>query len=83
MSTKFLIGGLLAGAAVGVAIGMLFSPQGERTREKLMSGARKLGDALNRSSVGESLKEEFNQEVDRVADKGKQFIESTSQKVKA
>jgi hypothetical protein len=37
MEAKNLIGGLLAGAAIGVAVGILLAPRsGEQTRKKLM-----------------------------------------------
>ena len=36
METKNLIGGLLAGAAIGVAVGILLAPRsGQQTRKKI------------------------------------------------
>ena len=75
MNTKVLIGGLLAGAAVGVAIGMLVSPE---FRETVKKGVRKVTD----SSFGDAVKEGYNEHVDEVANKGKELIDSGSRKVK-
>ncbi len=82
MNTKLLIGGLIAGAAVGVAIGTLLAPEGTITKEKLVKGARKVGDMLNNSSIGATIKDAFNNEVDEVAGKGKHLINYTSDKMK-
>ncbi|MCE2733104.1 MAG: YtxH domain-containing protein [Cyclobacteriaceae bacterium] len=47
MNTKYLLGGLLAGAAIGVAIGILIAPQsGAETRTALKKGTGKLKDDL-------------------------------------
>jgi gas vesicle protein len=52
MNTKNLIGGLMAGAALGVAIGMLLAPDtGSKTREQLATGARKLTDGLKSTAM--------------------------------
>ncbi len=77
MNAKNLIGGLLAGAAVGVAIGILLAPgSGKETKAKLMKGSNKLvgdiKDALEDSV--DSLKYQFNDAVDGVARKGKDLV---------
>lgn len=80
MNSKILIGGLLAGAAIGVAIGLLLSPStSAKTKEKLMTGARRLKNSLGGM---ETFKESFNHGVDEVANRGKQVIDSTSERVK-
>ncbi len=74
MDSKNLIGGLLAGAAIGVAIGLLFAPtSGKQARQKLSDGSRKLTDSL-KDSMGESLdvlKNKFTAGVEEVTRKGK------------
>lgn len=77
MNAKNLIGGLLAGAAVGVAIGILLAPSsGKETQAKLMKGTGKLVDGIKgalEDSV-DSLKYQFNETVDGAAKKGKEMV---------
>lgn len=85
MDSKKLIGGLLASAAIGVAIGILLAPSsGERTRSKLIRGTRKLSDNLEEAVEDsiDSLKEKFNYGVDEVVKKGKEMINHASDRVK-
>lgn len=85
MDAKNLIGGLLAGAAVGVAIGMLLAPDsGANTRKKLTDGSKKLTDALRDSVDGsiDSLKEKFSSGMDEVVRKGKDGLYNTNEKIK-
>ncbi len=85
MDAKNLIGGLLAGAAVGVAIGMLLAPDsGANTRKKITDGSKKLTDALRDSVDGslDTLKEKFNSGMDEVARKGKDALYNTNEKIK-
>lgn len=85
MDAKNLIGGLLAGAAVGVAIGMLLAPDsGANTRKKITDGSRKLTDGL-KDSVDEtidSLKQKFNSSLDEVTRKGKDALYNANEKIK-
>jgi len=85
MNTKNVIGGLLAGAAIGVAIGMLLAPySGERTREKLLKGARKLTDGM-KGTVDDSIdliKDKFHSGVDELARKGKDALYTPNERVK-
>ena len=86
MNAKSLIGGILAGAAVGVAIGMLLAPDsGVKTQQKLTKGARKLGDSLVGTAEEsiQSLKDRFNSKVDEVAKRSREGITSVSERVKA
>jgi gas vesicle protein len=86
MNAKSLIGGILAGTAVGVAIGMLLAPDsGAKTQKKLIKGAKDLGNSLMGSAGGsiQSLKDKFNSTVDETARRGKEGISSASEKVKA
>ena len=85
MNTKNLIAGLLAGAAVGVAIGMLLAPSsGEKTREDLAKGSRKLVDGLKGSVEDsiDSLKQKFTTGLDEVTRKGKETFNVSNDKMK-
>jgi gas vesicle protein len=81
---KNLIGGFIAGAAVGIAIGMLLAPsEGKETRQKIVDGSVKLKDNL----VGtvndsiEKLKDQFNTKIDQITKEGKQKVDYTSEKI--
>ena len=82
---KNLIGGFIAGAALGIAVGMLLAPNdGKKTRQKLVDGSAKLKDNLV-GSVNESLeklKEQFNTKIDQLAKEGKQKVDYSSEKIK-
>ncbi len=83
MNAKSLIGGILAGAAVGVAIGMLLAPEsGTNTKKKLAKGARQLGDSLMETAEGsiQTLKDRFNRKVDDVARTSKDGISNANEK---
>jgi len=86
MNAKNLIGGLLAATAIGVAIGILLAPaSGEETKKKLIKGSRKLADSVKdtvEDSI-DSIKQKFNFGVDEVARKGKEAINTASERVKA
>jgi gas vesicle protein len=86
MEAKNLIGGILAGAAIGVAIGILLAPEsGEKTRNNLVKGSRKLTDSLQdtvEESI-ESLKARFNAGVDDAVKKGKETVNHAGERVKA
>jgi gas vesicle protein len=75
MNAKSLIGGILAGAAIGVAIGMLFAPDsGSRTQKKLVKGARKLGDSL-KQSAGDSFQSLKNKVSSKAREEGNAYSE--------
>lgn len=82
---KNLIGGFIAGAAVGIAIGMLLAPNdGKKTRQSIVDGSVKLKDNLV-GSVNESiekLKDQFNTKIDQLAKEGKKTADYTSEKIK-
>lgn len=83
---KNLIGGFIAGAAVGIAIGMLLAPNdGRKTRQQIVDGSVKLKDNLV-GTVNESienLKNQFNTKIDQLAKEGKQkATDYTSEKIK-
>ena len=51
MRGRDFLGGVLIGAVVGAALGLLLAPQsGEETRETLCSTARELSDKMKESS---------------------------------
>lgn len=86
MDAKNLIGGLLAGAAIGVAIGILLAPKsGAETREDISKGSRKLTDSLKGTMEDslELLKEKFNAGVDDVTKRGKDVLSNANDKMKA
>lgn len=80
METKTFTGGLLAGALLGIAVGILLanSTSGE-TKEKLVKGAKKVTDALGdtvNDAIG-GVKEQYDDAVEQ-ARKGKETIKSYS-----
>ncbi len=85
MNAKDLIGGLLAVAAIGVAIGLLLAPKsGKQTREDLASGTRKLTDSLKGTVEEslESLKGKFNSGVEEVVKRGRETTNNLGEKLK-
>lgn len=85
METKKLIGGLLAGAAIGIAIGMLLAPRsGAETQKKILGGSKRLANDL-KNAVGESIdsvKNRYNSAVDDTARRGKDVISQASERAK-
>jgi len=83
--TKKLIGGLIAGAAIGIAVGLLLAPRsGVKTRKKLMNGSLRMKDDVL-SSVEDSLdtlRKQFNHKIDQLAKGSKEIINHASEKVK-
>lgn len=85
MNAKSLIGGLLAGAALGVAAGILLAPSsGVQTRKKLIKGSSKLKEELLRSVEDslDTIRAQFNSKIDKLAKQGKEAINHTSERVK-
>lgn len=85
MNAKNLIGGFLAGAAIGVAAGILMAPySGERTRKKLVKGglrAKKNVMSYVESSLDE-IRDQFNEKIDSIAKRGREVVNHASEKVK-
>ncbi len=85
METKKLIGGLLAGAAIGVAIGMLLAPRsGAESQKKIVGGSKRLANDL-KNAVGDSIdsiKNRYNGLVDDTAKRGKEVISQASDRAK-
>jgi gas vesicle protein len=85
MNAKDLIGGLLAGAAIGVAVGLLLAPKsGKQTREDWASGSRKLTNSIKDSVEDslESMKGKFNAGVEEVTKRGKDTANNLGEKFK-
>ena len=86
MDSKKLIGGLLAGAALGVAIGLLMAPSsGRKTIKRLRKGTSKFAGKL-KGKVGTSidvLRERYNSGIEEAARKGKEVINAASDRIKA
>jgi len=81
-----LIGGFIAGAALGIAAGMLLAPDsGQRTRKKIVDGSIKLKDDLMNTvdTSLDNIRRQFNSKIDQLARAGKQNIDEASEKVKA
>jgi gas vesicle protein len=85
MNAKNLIGGFLAGAAIGVAAGLLMAPySGAKARRKLVRGSmkvkRNVADYVENSI--DSLRSQFNDKIDSIAKRGKETINGAAEKVK-
>ncbi len=75
----------MAGAALGVAIGMLLAPDsGVKTRERLASGARKLSDSLKNTALDsiEVLKDNVSSVLNEVAKQAKNTIAEAKNQAK-
>jgi gas vesicle protein len=89
MNAKNLIGGLLAGLGIGVAIGILIAPaSGKKTRDDLIKGSRKLTDSLKRTLTAavedsvESLKSRFGTGLDESGRMGKEVLTPGNDRIK-
>lgn len=86
MEAKNIIGGFIAGAAIGVAAGLLLAPaSGVKTRRKLMKNSMKVKDNVVdyvESSL-DAIRAQFNDKIDAIARRGKETINHASDKVKA
>lgn len=76
MNSKKTIGGLIIGAAAGIAVGLLFAPKkGKDTRESL---AKSGNNYLDR--VSDDLKSSFEEQLDRVLKKSSERNEERAKK---
>jgi gas vesicle protein len=79
--TKKLIGGLMAGAALGIAVGLLLAPRsGDKTRKKLVNDSLKIKDDVLSTVEGsiDSLRRQFNSKFDQIARGGKEAVKETA-----
>jgi len=59
--TSKLISAVVMGAAIGLALGILFAPEkGSATRKKMMNGLKDLAEELNETLNGEEEAEQEN-----------------------
>jgi gas vesicle protein len=85
MSTKYGNGilALLAGAAIGVGLGILFAPdKGTKTREKIKDGLDDLKDEVKTKfkSVENGAKEKFSDSKDALKDTLENLLSDSSYK---
>ena len=85
MNARNLIGGFLAGAAIGVAAGLLMAPySGAKARRKLVRGSVKMKknvvDYVENSI--DNLRDQFNDKIDTISKRGKEAINGVSERVK-
>jgi gas vesicle protein len=82
--TKNILGGFLVGATVGTLAGILLAPaSGEKTRNKLLRGSKKLKKQLSKSAeeVAQKAKTGYNKKVEEFASNGKHSIDSVKEKI--
>jgi gas vesicle protein len=86
MNAKNLIGGFIAGAALGVAAGLLLAPaSGTKTRKKLMTDGMKVKKNVVdyvESSI-ESLRSQFNRKIDQVSGRAKDTVNYAADKAES
>jgi gas vesicle protein len=80
-----IIGGLIAGAAIGAAVGILLAPSsGLKTRKRIASRSRKLKqnakDYIDDSM--ESMRKQLNTRIDKLVTSGKQLVNHATERVK-
>lgn len=89
MNARNLIGGFIAGAALGVAAGLLMAPySGAKARRKLMRGSQKIKrnvvDYVETSIDG--LRDQVNdkiEKIEKIAKRTKDTFNHASEKVKS
>ncbi len=85
MDAKNLTIGLLAGAAIGVAIGVLLAPSsGKETRRNIKLGSRRLADSLSGSvkDTYETLNHKFSNGIGEFVRHGEELAGMTNEKSK-
>lgn len=85
MEAKKMIGGLLVGAAMGFAAGILLAPSsGERTRKKLIKGSMKVKKNVTDyvEDSMDTLRSQVNEKIDTIAKRSKEVINHAGEKIK-
>ena len=86
--SKKLLTGVILGAAVGAAMGILFAPdKGKETRKKLAKQGGNMGDAVKNkfNELGEALQEKYDSirgEANSLVEKGKDAGQNFKDKAK-
>ncbi|MCW2118942.1 YtxH domain-containing protein [Flavobacterium sp. 7A] len=80
MKTNKSIIGVLAAAAIGTALGLLFAPDnGKNTRQKIAKKSAKKADELKEKI--DNLKESLNNKYQNVLHKGEQMVENGQEEI--
>jgi gas vesicle protein len=85
MNARNLIGGFIAGAAIGVAAGLLMAPySGEKARRKLIRGSAKIKKNVANyvENSLDTIRTQFNDKIDRITKAGKDTFNHAAEKVK-
>lgn len=86
MNAKNLIGGFIAGAALGVAAGLLLAPaSGEKTRRKLVKDSQKVkNNVVNyvESSI-DALRSQINKRIDQVTGRAKETVNHAAERAES
>jgi len=86
MNAKNLIGGFIAGAAMGVAAGLLLAPaSGVKTRKKLVTDGMKVKKNVVdyvESSI-DTLRSQFNRKIDQVSGRAKDTVNYAADKAES
>ena len=84
-TTVKIIGGFLAGAALGTAAGILMAPDsGRKTRKRMIDESKKLSDQFSDSvaKTFDTVKSTYNKKLDEYAKSGKSSIDSLKDTIK-
>jgi gas vesicle protein len=80
-----VIGGVILGATLGVATGLMLAPRsGRKTRKKLKAESKRLANELieKANESLDSAKKAYNQKVDEYTKNGKSSIDHLTESIK-
>ncbi|MCB0492041.1 MAG: YtxH domain-containing protein [Cyclobacteriaceae bacterium] len=80
-----VIGGVILGAAIGAATGLMLAPRsGRKTRKKLKAESKRLANELieKANESLDSAKKAYNQKVDEYTKNGKSSIDHLTESIK-
>lgn len=84
-STMKIIGGFIAGAALGAVAGILMAPEsGDKTRKRMMDESKRLADQFTESlsKTLDSVKSTYNKKMEEYAQTGKSTIDNLKETMK-
>ncbi|HEY4656326.1 MAG TPA: YtxH domain-containing protein [Cyclobacteriaceae bacterium] len=84
-ATAKIIGGFLAGAALGVAAGLLLAPEsGRKTRKRILDKSKEVTDQVAKTvaSTMDTVKSSYNKKLEDYANSGKSTIDTMKEKIK-